>query len=156
MRWLGLICLVTVMILAIPGCAGDVPGAIPAPAPPESTSTTTAESELSSGPAPAEPTPTAPSASAEQNSPTSSTYAASQEKAASPAPPSPEPQLSEALVTNYDMNKASGDDDFQGAGIALGETAVNFTLRDTSGETYRLSRILADTRPVVMIFGSFT
>jgi hypothetical protein len=40
-------------------------------------------------------------------------------------------------------------------GLAPGDRAVDFALRDLSGHTVRLSDLLA-TRPVLLIIGSFT
>ena len=44
---------------------------------------------------------------------------------------------------------------FNNAGLAIGETAINFALKDTHSNEYVLSRLLSE-KPVVMIFGSFT
>ena len=44
---------------------------------------------------------------------------------------------------------------FDSTGLGLGETAVNFTLRDIQGREVRLSRLLTE-KPAVVIFGSFT
>lgn len=56
-------------------------------------------------------------------------------------PPRPDaPSLSEAMET---------------IGLKEGGKAVNFTLKDITGNEYVLSRLLAE-KPVVMLFGSFT
>ena len=44
---------------------------------------------------------------------------------------------------------------FDSAGLAIGEKAINFTLKDIHGNEFVLSRLLAE-KPVVMVFGSFT
>ena len=41
------------------------------------------------------------------------------------------------------------------AALAVGEYAIDFTLKDTSGTDHKLSTLL-QTRPVFMIFGSYT
>lgn len=48
-----------------------------------------------------------------------------------------------------------GNVDVDNTGLAIGETAVNFTLKDIKGNEYTLSQLL-DEKPVVMVFGSFT
>ena len=78
-----------------------------------------------------------------------------------PAPaPSPdtnneleEPALLDTLTRNCRFTQ--GSEDFERAGLAVGEIAVNFTLYDIDGREFRLSRLLAE-KPVLMIFGSFT
>ena len=65
----------------------------------------------------------------------------------------PEPELSDALKANAEFS-LSGEN-FDQAGLQVGELAVNFTLKDIDGQEQRLSRLLA-TGPVVMEFGSFT
>ena len=76
------------------------------------------------------------------------------------SPPSPdtnieleEPALSDTLKRNCRFTQ--GSEDFEQAGLPVGETAVNFTLYDIDGREFRLSRLLAE-KPVLMIFGSFT
>ena len=39
--------------------------------------------------------------------------------------------------------------------FAPGDTAVDFTLQDTDGQTYSLSSLL-ETKPVLIVFGAFT
>ncbi len=65
---------------------------------------------------------------------------------------SDEPVLSTALKRGC-FRTTRGN--FDNAGLAIGERAVNFTLKDIYGNEYRLSRLLA-LKPVVMVFGSFT
>ena len=48
-----------------------------------------------------------------------------------------------------------GQVDANNTGLAIGETAVNFTLKDIKGDEYELSRLI-DEKPVVIVFGSFT
>ena len=64
-----------------------------------------------------------------------------------------EPVLLDTLKRNCQINRGSGN--FNQTGLAVGETAVNFTLKDISGREFRLSQLLAE-KPVLMIFGSFT
>ena len=64
-----------------------------------------------------------------------------------------EPVLLDTLKRNCQINRGSGN--FDQTGLAVGETAVNFTLKDINGSEFRLSRLLAE-KPVLMIFGSFT
>lgn len=40
-------------------------------------------------------------------------------------------------------------------GLKVGESAVDFQLKDTRGEVYRLSELLAE-KPVMLQFGSYT
>ena len=63
------------------------------------------------------------------------------------------PELSDALQRNYQRNRPAGG--FENVGLAIGETAVDFTLKDIHGTTYRLAELLS-VKPVVMVFGSFT
>lgn len=44
---------------------------------------------------------------------------------------------------------------FDNAGLAIGEMAVDFTLKDMDGKEYTLSQLLGE-KPVVIVFGSFT
>ena len=64
-----------------------------------------------------------------------------------------EPVLLDTLKRNCQITQGSGN--FNETGLAVGETAVNFTLKDTNGTEFRLSRFLAE-KPVMMVFGSFT
>ena len=61
--------------------------------------------------------------------------------------------LSDALTSNCERNATSGG--FQNAGLAVGEIAVEFTLKDIQGNAFTLSELLSE-KPVVMVFGSFT
>jgi hypothetical protein len=64
-----------------------------------------------------------------------------------------EPVLLEGLSKNC---QSTGDsENFNNAGLSIGQVAVNFTLKDTQGTEFRLSRLLAEN-PVVIVFGSFT
>ena len=63
------------------------------------------------------------------------------------------PVLSDALKHNCSQSGSRGG--FASAGLDVGATAVDFTLRDVYGDEYTLSRMLAE-KPVVMVFGSFT
>lgn len=63
-------------------------------------------------------------------------------------------ELSDALIRGCERTgRPSGG--FQNAGLAVGETAVDFTLQDVNGNTVSLAGLLAE-KPVVMVFGSFT
>jgi len=64
-----------------------------------------------------------------------------------------EPVLLDELKRNCQITQGSGN--FNQTGLAVGEIAVNFTLRDINGSEFRLSQFLAE-KPVMMIFGSFT
>ena len=66
---------------------------------------------------------------------------------------SEEPVLSNALTRGCERSGSSGG--FDNAGLAVGETAVNFTLKDIDGNTVSLADLLSE-KPVVMVFGSFT
>ena len=61
--------------------------------------------------------------------------------------------MSDALKRGCGDNRNQGG--FQNAGLPQGETAVDFTLRDTEGNPFTLSELLSE-KPVVMVFGSFT
>ena len=62
--------------------------------------------------------------------------------------------LSTTLKRNCQLDQSSFRN-FDDAGPKIGEKAVNFTLKDISGNEFRLSRLLAE-KPVMMVFGSFT
>ncbi len=62
-------------------------------------------------------------------------------------------ELSDALIRGCERTRPSGG--FANAGLAVGETAVDFTLKDVNGNTVSLAGLLAE-KPVVMVFGSFT
>jgi len=64
-----------------------------------------------------------------------------------------EPELSGALIRGCERTRASGG--FENVGLAVGETAVDFTLQDVRGNTVSLAGLLTE-KPVVMVFGSFT
>ena len=64
-----------------------------------------------------------------------------------------EPALSDDLKRNCQFEQVG--EDFDDAGLPVGETAVNFTLKDIHDTEFRLSRLLAE-KPVVMVLGSFT
>jgi cytoskeletal protein RodZ len=66
---------------------------------------------------------------------------------------SEEPSLPDTLSRNCRITQES--DDFDETGIAVGETAINFNLKDINGSEFQLSRLLAE-KPVMMVFGSFT
>lgn len=61
--------------------------------------------------------------------------------------------LSDALIRNCERSESSRD--FSNSGLAVGETAVDFTLQDSHGNIISLSDLLVK-KPVVMVFGSFT
>ncbi len=61
--------------------------------------------------------------------------------------------LSDALLRGCE--RAEGSRNFSNSGLAVGETAVDFTLQDTQGNIISLSDLLIE-KPVVMVFGSFT
>jgi len=63
-----------------------------------------------------------------------------------------EPMLSTTLKRNCPPTVRGN---FDSVGLAIGEMAVNFTLKDIHGNEFVLSRLLAE-KPVVMVFGSFT
>lgn len=44
---------------------------------------------------------------------------------------------------------------FLTVGLRKGNPAIDFTLKDTKGQSYTLSSLLA-TKPVLLVFGSFT
>lgn len=64
-----------------------------------------------------------------------------------------EPVLLDTLRRNCQITQGSGN--FDETGLAVGGTAVNFTLKDINGSEFRLSQLLAE-KPVMMVFGSFT
>jgi len=65
-----------------------------------------------------------------------------------------EPVLGATLKRDCQFNQ-SFIRNFDNVGLGIGETAVDFTLRDIYGNEYTLSRLLTE-KPVIMIFGSFT
>ena len=64
-----------------------------------------------------------------------------------------EPILSNNLKRSCRINQ--GSEDFDTVGLSIGETAVNFMLKDVRGTEVQLSHLLAE-KPVLMVFGSFT
>lgn len=63
------------------------------------------------------------------------------------------PVLSDALLRGCERAETSRN--FSNVGLAVGETAVGFTLQDTQGNMVSLSDLLIE-KPVMMVFGSFT
>lgn len=63
------------------------------------------------------------------------------------------PVLSNDLIR--DMKQARRSGDFDNVGLNVGETAVDFTLKDVDRNTVSLRGLLSE-KPVVMVFGSFT
>ena len=61
--------------------------------------------------------------------------------------------LSNTLTRGCQRTVPSGD--FDSVGLAIGETAVDFTLKDVDGNIVSLAGLLSE-KPVVMVFGSFT
>ncbi len=61
--------------------------------------------------------------------------------------------LSNDLIRDMERTRRSGD--FDNVGLAIGETAVDFTLKDVDRSTVSLRSLLSE-KPVVMVFGSFT
>ena len=61
--------------------------------------------------------------------------------------------LSDALLRGCKLTEASRN--FNNVDLAVGETAVDFALQDTQGNTVSLAGLLIE-KPVVMVFGSFT
>ena len=80
-----------------------------------------------------------------------------------PAPTPPEPitipePSAEGLLSSDTLTKNCDrppPGDFGARGLAVGESAIDFTLRDVDGNTFSLAGLLSE-KPVVMIFGSFT
>ena len=64
-----------------------------------------------------------------------------------------EPVLSDTLLRGCERAETSRN--FSNVGLAVGETAVGFTLQDTQGSIVSLSDLLIE-KPVMMVFGSFT
>ncbi len=63
------------------------------------------------------------------------------------------PVLSNTLDRGSKRTRFSGD--FDSVGLSVGETAIDFTLKDVDGNTVSLRGLLSE-KPVVMVFGSFT
>jgi len=63
------------------------------------------------------------------------------------------PMLSNDLIRDMKRTRRSGD--FDDVGLAIGETAVDFTLRAIDRKAVSLGSLLGE-KPVVMVFGSFT
>jgi hypothetical protein len=69
--------------------------------------------------------------------------------------PRPESELSENLC-NWPADDFSPSNHVSAhLGLAIGQYAIDFTLKDTSGTDHKLSTLLA-TKPVFLIFGSYT
>ncbi len=64
-------------------------------------------------------------------------------------------ELSSALIRGGCEGVGRPEGGFQAAGLAVGETAVDFTLKDINGNTVSLAGLLIE-KPVLMVFGSFT
>lgn len=60
---------------------------------------------------------------------------------------------SDALMKGCQRSRPSGG--FENVGLAVGESAIDFTLRDVDGNTFNLAQLLSE-KPVVMVSGSFT
>ena len=63
------------------------------------------------------------------------------------------PVLLNDLARDIKRTRRSGG--FDNVGLTIGETAVDFTLKDVDGNTVSLRGLLSE-KPVVMVFGSFT
>lgn len=63
------------------------------------------------------------------------------------------PLLSDALKRDCGSSRTGGG--FDNVGLAEGDIAVDFTLKDIDGNTVNLADLLSE-KPVVMVFGSFT
>ncbi len=63
------------------------------------------------------------------------------------------PVLANDLIRDIKRTRRSGS--FDNVGLTIGETAVDFTLKDVDGNTVSLRSLLSE-KPVVMVFGSFT
>jgi hypothetical protein len=79
-----------------------------------------------------------------------------------PDPPDPTPQLRRELELTPNCYNWPADEFSFGnhventrVSVAEAEQAIDFTLKDTDGVTYKLSELL-ETRPVLMVFGAFT
>jgi hypothetical protein len=64
-------------------------------------------------------------------------------------------QSSDNLKRNCQPKIAETRDSYRNEGLRVGTTAIDFTLKDTSGNEITLSKLLKE-KPVVMILGSFT
>ena len=65
------------------------------------------------------------------------------------------PALSNTLKRDCQPSRPDGRNQFDNAGLEVGERAVDFTLKTTDGTELTLSELLAE-KPVMMVFGSFT
>ena len=113
-----------------------------------------------------EPAPTPSSEPSSEPAPTPSP-----ESALDPAPePTPEsevtpeessnvakdgPMLSGILKRNCQDTQLSLSDNYDEAGLQVGEKAIDFRLTDINSTEFQLSQLLVE-KPVVMVFGSFT
>lgn len=95
------------------------------------------------------------------SAPTSTPQGDTEPEVSTPTPPPQSDTKSEGLVLSGALSRdcQSGESpvrgDFGNAGLKIGQTAVDFTLKDTHGTEFRLSQLLAE-KPVMMVFGSFT
>ncbi len=68
----------------------------------------------------------------------------------------PESSLTPGCVNwpaeNFSLSNRAGQ---LSTGVKTGDTAIEFTLKDIEGTSYSLSSLL-ETKPVLMVFGSFT
>ena len=64
-----------------------------------------------------------------------------------------DPVLSNDLIRDNKITRTSGGSD--NVGLAIGERAVDFTLKDVDRNIVSLRDLLSE-KPVVMVFGSFT
>ncbi len=155
------------LLLPVAACQpAAVPATVPAPGAPEKVAPAPAPVEIKPETVPADTQPepvvlqTIPEgAQPEEPAPPEAQSAAPAEVTVPlPVPDntaSDEPVLSTELRRNGEMMTSGGKDGFGEAGLRIGETAVNFTLRGIGGREFRLSRLLAE-KPVLMVFGSFT
>lgn len=161
--------IVASVLLLLPAAACQ-PAAVPATAPasgaPEKVAPASAQAEIKpkTVPADTQPDPVArhtiseDAQSEETIPPEAPSGAPAETTAPSPVPgdtASAEPELSAELRKNSEMMTSGGKRGFNESGLGIGETAVNFTLRDIDSREFRLSGLLAE-KPVVMVFGSFT
>jgi hypothetical protein len=141
------------LLLPVAACQSKaVPATAPAPEEPEEAAPVPASAEIKPETVPADTQP------GEMAPPEAPSDAPVEATAPSPVPDDAapdEPVLSTELRRNDEMMTSGGKRGFDKSGLGIGETAVNFSLRDIDGRECRLSSILAE-KPVVMVFGSFT
>jgi cytochrome oxidase Cu insertion factor (SCO1/SenC/PrrC family) len=63
--------------------------------------------------------------------------------------------LSGILKRNCQDTQLSLSDNYDEAGLQVGEKAIDFRLTDINSTEFQLSQLLVE-KPVVMVFGSFT